>query len=134
VAGCRNSSGLGAQLLGAGGTHMALDQLTLTVTNAPTPFTFCLFFQGDVQINAGLGTHFNDGLSCAGGNIRRMGIKPVLGGTASYPGVGDSTISVAGGLPPTGGVRYYQCWYRNPQGPCGTFSNISSAVQVVWTP
>jgi len=134
VAGCRNSSGLGAQMLGAGNTQLSQDQLVLTMTNAPTPFSFCLFFQGDVQINAGLGTHFNDGLICAGGNIRRMGIKQVLGGSATYPHVGDTAISTAGNVPPSGAVRYYQCWYRNPHGPCGTFSNISNAVQVVWTP
>lgn len=134
VAGCRNSSGFGAQLLGSGTTSLSQDQLVFTMTHGPSPFTFCLFFQGDVQINGGLGTHFNDGLICAGGNIRRLGIKQVLGGTSMYPGVGDNPVSVAGGVPAGGGVRYYQCWYRNPAGPCGTFSNISSAVQVVWMP
>jgi len=132
--GCRNSSGLGGRLLGTGTTQVSQDQLVLTMTGGPTPFSFCLFFQGDVQINGGFGTHFNDGLICAGGNIRRMGIKQVLGGMSVYPELGDAAVSVAGGVPVGGAVRYYQCWYRNPAGPCGTFSNISSAVQVVWTP
>jgi hypothetical protein len=33
-----------------------------------------------------------------------------------------------------GGVRYYQLWYRNVPGLCGTFSNLSNGVSVVWIP
>ena len=37
-------------------------------------------------------------------------------------------------LPPAGAERFYQCWYRSVSGPCGTLSNISNGVQVIWTP
>ncbi len=132
--GCRNSSGVGAQLLGTGVTTLSSDQFAMTMTGGPTTFTFVLFFQGDVQLNGGFGAAFNDGLACAGGTIRRLGTKPAPGGVTSFPQPGDAMVSVLGAVPPTGAVRYYQCWYRNPTGPCGTFSNISNALQVVWSP
>ncbi len=134
MTGCTNSSGVGARLLGSGTTHPSQDNLVLTVTGCPTPFTYVLFFQGDVQTNGGFGSPFNDGLLCAGGTARRLAVKPALGGTTSYPQMGDTAIHTLGLVPATGATRYYQAWYRNPNGPCGTFSNISSAVQVVWTP
>ncbi len=133
--GCRNSSGLGGRLVGAGQTQLSNDQLVFTATNMPGSGNFCLFFQGDVQLNGGFGTPFNDGLVCAGGTFRRIATRPVVGGSATYPTVpGDTLIHIAGGVPLTGGARYYQCWYRNPAGPCGQFSNITNGVQVIWNP
>jgi hypothetical protein len=133
--GCRNSSGVGATMLGTGQTRISQDQLAFQVSGMPlAPGSFCLFFQGDAQINGGFGAQFNDGLVCAGGSIRRLAIKPIVSGTSSFPQAGDPAVSVVGLVPLAGAVRYYECWYRNPAGPCGTRSNISNAIQVVWTP
>jgi hypothetical protein len=119
---------------GTGMTQLSMDQLVFNVTGLPTTFTYALFFQGETQTNGGFGAPFNDGLVCAGAPTRRLGLKAAFGGVSSYPQPGDPAIHIAGGVPVTGAMRFYQCWYRNPSGPCGTFSNISNAVQVVWTP
>ncbi len=136
MSGCRNSANVaGAQLLGSGVTQLSNDQFSLNVTGIPaTSGLFCMFFQGDAQINGGLGSPFNDGLACAGGNIRRIGVKLTAGGAAMYPGVGNNPIHTQGLVPAGGGLRFYQCWYRSVFGPCGHLSNISNGVQVIWTP
>jgi hypothetical protein len=136
MSGCRNSAAPGgAQLLGAGVSQLSNDQFSLNVTGISAgPALFCLFFQGDAQINAGFGSPFNDGLACAGGNIRRIGIKLTTGGAATYPLAGDTPIHLQGLVPAAGGLRFYQCWYRNAFGPCHHLSNISNGVQVIWTP
>jgi hypothetical protein len=133
--GCRNSPTRGAKLVGSGTTQLSNDNLVLSVTDIVSgPSIFCMFFQGDQQINGGFGTHFNDGLACAGGTIRRLGIKLTVAGAAAYPQVGNVPIHIQGQVPAGGGLRFYQCWYRSVNGPCGTLSNISNGVQVIWTP
>lgn len=135
TAGCRNSTGNGARLVGAGMTSLASDQLVLSVTGMSLGMmNSCLFFQGDQQINGGFGTSFNDGLVCAGGVIRRLAVRSIVAGAASYPASGEVAISVVGLVPAAGAARYYQVWYRNQTGPCGTRSNISNGVQVIWVP
>jgi hypothetical protein len=133
--GCRNSTGQGAALTGVGMIQTSNDTLQFTCANMPTGGSiFCLFFQGDQQINGGFGAPFNDGRVCAGGNIIRLGSKLISGGMAFYPEPGDLPVHVKGLVPPAGGLRFYQCWYRNVLGPCGTFSNISNGILVIWTP
>jgi hypothetical protein len=48
---------------------------------------------------------------------------------------GDPRISVAGMVPPAGGQRHYQVFYRNAAAFCtpSTF-NLSNAVSVTWSP
>ena len=133
--GCRNSSGVGALLQGVGLQSVGNDQFVLSASGIPVSGQLaCLFIQGDAQINGGFGAPFNDGLVCAGGTILRLGVKITNNGTNSYPQVGDLPISQKGLIPPAGGVRYYQCWYRDVTGPCGTRTNISNAVRVIWIP
>jgi len=131
--GCVNSTGQGALLLGAGLTSLSSDSLVLTVTNLPIPggggSSFALFFQGDAQTNV----PFQDGRRCVAGAQVRLGTKAGTGGTTSYPQGGDLSVSVKGLVAgPT--ARYYQVWYRNVSGPCGTGSNISNGVSVIWVP
>jgi hypothetical protein len=59
---------------------------------------------------------------------------PHAGATASYPTGLDLPISTKGMVGAAGGVRYYQTWYRNVPGPCGTLSNLSNGVSVIWIP
>jgi hypothetical protein len=128
--GCLNTSGQGAMMTGSGNTQVSNDQLVMTVTNLPVATGFALFFQGTNQINV----PFQDGKRCVGGTQMRLKTQPIAGFMTSYPQGADPAVSVQGAVPVTGGVRYYQLWYRNVPGVCGTGSNVSNGLSVVWAP
>jgi hypothetical protein len=128
--GCLNSSGMGAMLVGSGLTQITNDQLTMTVTNMPVATGNALFFQGTSAVNH----TFGDGKRCVGGSQIRLKVQPFSGFTAMYPQGADPDVSIKGMVPVTGGVRYYQVWYRNVPGLCGTLSNLSNGLSVVWIP
>jgi hypothetical protein len=121
---------MGGMLIGTGQTQVTNDHLTLAITNLPAATGFALFFQGTVGINV----PFRDGKRCVGGSQIRIAIQPFSGFMSTYPAAGDPKISVKGAIPVTGSVRYYQVWYRNVPGLCGTLSNLSNGVSVVWVP
>jgi hypothetical protein len=125
-AGCRNSTGFGAQLVGNGTTSVSNDALVLSATRLTG--SLVLFMQGDALVSVTYG----DGHRCMGGHLIRLGHKTPAGGNAAYPTGSDLPISVRGGVPPIGGVRYYQALYRNNGGPCGSGTNITNGVSVVW--
>ncbi len=132
--GCVNSTGMGAMLVGTGLTSLSADGLSLNASNLPVPpsmggMGFALFFQGNTVTNV----PFADGRQCAGGSVIRLGTKSHTTGSTSYPQMGDQSVSMKGlvGAP---GVRYYQAWYRNPLGPCGTGSNLTNGLSVIWVP
>ncbi len=134
--GCLHSGGMGARLQGYSGStalnpSIANDRLVLHLLRTP-PSTAVLFFQGTVQVPAGVA--FGDGLRCVTGNQRRIALKQTCNGQVGLPEPGDLSISIAGGvvLP---GVYFYQAWYRNAVGFCtaATF-NLSNGVQVNWVP
>ena len=128
--GCSNSTGQGA-LLTAGGTNSAtLDDLTLLITELP-PSTPGLLFSGTTQLNGGNGQVFGDGLRCAGGGIKRLGVRIASGsGVATW---GPGLASGAGWV--SGDTRTFQLWYRDTSGsPCGGNFNLTNGVQVVYGP
>ncbi len=132
--GCLNSSGLGGMLLGSGLTSLSMDGLVLTASNLPVPpipggTNFILFFQGAAATNV----PFQDGIRCATGTQIRLGTKAHMGGSVSYPQMGDQSVSMKG-LVAGPGARYYQGWYRNGAGPCGTGSNLTNGLSVIWVP
>ena len=56
-------------------------------------------------------------MRCVGGQLKRLGLKIASGGIASYPGVGDPSISarsaaLGDGIAP-GSQRFYQVYYRD---------------------
>ncbi|MCK6446093.1 MAG: hypothetical protein L6Q99_06840 [Planctomycetes bacterium] len=121
--GCKNSSGVGAKLAASGSASVAADDLVLRVTQAAANKP-ALFFQG---VNT-IAVPFQDGILCAGGAIKRLQAV-----TLDASGAAQSTVSiVAQGAVVPGVTRTYQAWFRDPQGPCGTSSNLSSAVQLTW--
>jgi hypothetical protein len=132
--GCRNSTGLGAFLFGSGTSSVANDSLTLSAGGLPQPAfnqrSFALFLQGTAK----QATPFADGKSCIGGTTVRIATLSPFQGAAVYPLGVNPRISVVGAIPSTGGARYYQVWYRNSTGPCGTGSNLTNAVAVIWIP
>jgi Immunoglobulin I-set domain/Thrombospondin type 3 repeat len=127
--GCLNSTGEGGKLSGTGQTRVSSDALVLHASNMLQGV--CVYLQGDALTQA----PFGDGLRCASGVLTRLATKSIASGSSSFPQAGDPTISVKGHVPASGGVRYYQVFYRNPNGsPCGAFFNITSGVSVIWQP
>lgn len=129
-AGCRNSTGKGTRLRASGSAAGAGSQLVFDADQLP-PGKPALLFVGDNASAGGQGIAFLDGLRCAGGNVRRLGVR-----TASSTG----TASWGPGLSPGGGwqggeLQRFQAWYRDPTGsPCGNGANLSHGLQIQLQP
>lgn len=130
--GCANSAvSAGALLASSGTASVSADSAVLSATGM-TGAT-CVFFQGDAQQPPVI---VDDGLGCVTGAVIRLGTKSVVSGTSSYPQAGDLSLSVRGSIPPFGGTRYYQCFYRNAVAsfcPPST-SNRTNGVRIRWGP
>lgn len=128
--GCGNSATNGGGLSGSGSNFVSGDSFSLTASDVPGG-PVCLFFQGSSP--GTVGGAFGDGLLCANGSVVRIGFGALSGGTAIYPASGDAPISVKGGVPPEGGTRAYQVWYRDNALFCTSANyNLTSAVRVLW--
>lgn len=136
--GCANSmaGSMGARLTSSGTTSP--DTVVLSGSSM-LPTALCVFFQGTQQLAAG--ATFGDGVRCASGTLKRLGVKSCVEGAAYYPGSGDLSItrrSAALGDPiPSGGTRYYQVYYRDPNpafcaAPLGSTWNVTNGVVVTW--
>ncbi|MBL8860420.1 MAG: PQQ-dependent sugar dehydrogenase [Planctomycetes bacterium] len=133
--GCENSFGTGGgRLQAAGSARLSNDLLALTASGLP-PAGAALFFQGASAVGAGQGAPFGDGLLCATGDVRRLGVVTVSGGAAGLGGPGGTTLSVQGAIPPGGAVRVYQAWYRNSAPFCTSAAfNLTNGVRITWVP
>ncbi len=131
--GCRNSLGTDGRLRAGGVAAVAAD--TFVLLGSQMPNSSALYFQGTSQQNGGLGNVFGDGLRCASGSVLRLGTKTNTGNASQYPVPGDLPISVRGAIPPGGGTRHYQCWYRNAAAFCtaSTF-NLTNGLTATWVP
>jgi len=127
--GCANSGGGGATLAVLGTSSVLNDDLRLRLDGAQGPVPG-LLFSGEQQVNGGQGVIFGDGLRCAGGPVKRLGVMIADGsGSATW----------GPGLAPQGGwsggdTRYFQVWYRDTNGsPCGGGFNLTHGVAVDFT-
>jgi hypothetical protein len=126
--GCRNSLGVGAQLLGFGTDGIANDDLLLSALFLP-PNVPALLFVGTSAINNGLGSVLGDGLRCAGGSTTRLGIQFANGvGSITWGPAFAAQLGLG-----VGDTRYFQVWYRNNAGPCGSGYNLTNGLQVTFT-
>ncbi|MFT7670468.1 MAG: hypothetical protein ACI8X5_003177 [Planctomycetota bacterium] len=126
--GCANTTGLGAVLSPAGSASATTDDMVFTSTNM-IPGAPALMFNGTTDVNGGAGLTFGGGLRCAGGSIKRMGVRiPDATGTASWgPG-----LSASGGWG-AGDQRFFQAWYRDSaNAPCGSGFNVSNGLDVTF--
>ena len=132
--GCpNNASAEGARLSGRGLTSVAHDNLRLETEGAP-PSAAALYFQGAAAL---AGSPFGDGLRCASGSVRRLGIVASSAGASRWPPAGSgTTVSAAAAVPAAGGLRHYQAWYRDPSPTYCTDSrfNLTNGVTVTWIP
>ncbi len=133
--GCENSLGTGgARLVATGSARTGADTLALAADGLP-PAGSALFFQGDSALGGGQGTAFGDGLRCAGGSVRRLGVVSITAATAQIGGPAGISLSAVGLIPAAGGVRTYQTWYRNAAPFCTveTF-NLTNGSTLTWIP
>jgi hypothetical protein len=126
TAGCRNSTGIGASLAASGTSSIALDNLVLAASGMPASVP-AIFFGGTAMIAP---LPFGDGLRCAGGSITRFTMPTLT--TAS----GD--LSTGPGMAGAFGIAIgdfwnFQCWFRDPSGPCSNGWNTTSAHSVTFT-
>jgi hypothetical protein len=130
--GCANSLSSGGRLRASGNASLSAD--TLLLLGSGMTGGSALYFQGNVQLNGGLGGVWGDGLLCTGGSAIRLGTKHNTGGASHYPAPSDALLSVRG-MVTTPGTRNYQIWYRDPASFCtsDTF-NFTNGLQVVWSP
>jgi hypothetical protein len=126
-AGCVNSSGSGAMLVGEGSASVAADSLYFRATQLP-PGRFAMMVAGTADVNGGLGLPFGDGMMCTSGTSVSFGVKlsNAAGEAAFGPGLGG-----LGGFQP-GTSRYFQVIYRDSSAmsPCGLRFNTSNGVRV----
>jgi len=122
----------GARLSAIGAASLSADTLLLSTT-ALEPNQSGLYFQADNDLSPGI--TWGDGLRCAGGSLRRLGVRfsdwTGSSNTSGFP----LSISAKAGNISAGDTKYYQCWYRNPtDSPCLSDFNQSNGVAVTWWP
>jgi hypothetical protein len=133
--GCANSINPGGAVLDASG-NASLSADTLVLAGAGMPNAPVLYFQGTSQAGTGGGgVVFGDGLRCVAGSVLRLGVHVNAGGSSQYPIAGEASVSIRGLIQSPGGVRDYQCWYRNSAAFCtaSTF-NLTNGLEVLWLP
>jgi hypothetical protein len=133
--GCVNSTGRGAILAAGGSSSVASDELVLEARDLP-PDKSAIVFMGGGQTQVPLG----DGLrvvTTGGVGLRRfpMQTSDAEGWLTFGPGIAGLTQSVTSSTTITAGsVWNFQCWYRDPSGPCANATNLTNGVQVAFTP
>ena len=134
-AGCANGQyASGALLSGTGTASLANDTLVLigeyTENNQSG-----LYFQANNDLSPG--NVWGDGLQCAGGQLKRLGVRFADGSGNSDTSAWTTPISVKAGNIMVGDTKYYQCWYRNQSTPaCGSGINefnLSNGLAVTFT-
>jgi len=131
--GCANGVfASGARLSVSGTASLTADTLVLAATGLE-PSNSGLYFQANNDLSPG--NLWGDGLQCAGGQLKRLGVRfsdtAGYSDTSGYP----QPISVKAGNINAGDTKYYQCWYRNPtSSPCGSDFNASNGFAVTWAP
>jgi hypothetical protein len=129
--GCANSSGWGALLYNLGGASVGAGDTAIHVVRLPAN-KFGMVYMGTSPMNPGsTGVVFGDGLRCVKGFIKRFALHS-SGAAGSFaqidPGATAPTLVLAGT------TWFFQAWYRDPTGPCGTAQNLSNALRIDFQP
>jgi FG-GAP repeat len=127
-AGCVHSGGVGATLGAAGSNSVLADDVALHASRL-SPITASILFAGDA-IGSNPGASFGDGLKCARGMTRRFGARMSDAGGAAAWGPGLNAL----GAWSAGSTRYFQTWFHDASGPCGTSFNFTNAVAITFAP
>jgi len=137
TAGCANSTGSGALLVGAGSASVAADDLRLVATSVPANQSG-IVFMGGAQVRV----PFGDGLRCASAGATGIFRFPVrnsgpTGTLVEGPGIVAWSLGHFGpaGQIAAGQTWQMQAWYRDPVGgPCGNAHNLSNGLSVTFVP
>ena len=135
--GCANGVFLsGAKLTGSGTASLGADTLVLAATGLD-PNNSGLYFQANDDLSPGI--LWGDGLQCAGGALKRLGVRFSDPTGASDTSAWTTSISVRAGNVLAGDTKHYQLWYRDTSGgqPCGVGINdfnSTNGYAVTWTP
>lgn len=128
-AGCPTSLGAGAVLSAAGSASLLANDLTFQASGV-LPGQSATLFVGDNALNGGAGTPFGDGLRCAGGNLRRLGLQVADSfGNASW----GPALAAQGGWS-AGDLRRFQVGFRDPANTCGNSFNLTQGIEVRFGP
>jgi hypothetical protein len=123
-----------SNITSGGSVSLALDDLVLTTTQVPTSVSGQFFMGGDPKPP----TPFYDGLRCVQSPTFRYALGNSGGGASFTLGPGIAATAAArfgpAGTPQAFENWYFQTWYRDPTGPCGQLSNLSSVVKVTFVP
>ncbi|MGK0219471.1 MAG: hypothetical protein ACI9HE_002973, partial [Planctomycetota bacterium] len=138
-AGCENSTGAGATLMGMGSSSVFEDDLMLVMDQLPAS-QFGIVFMGEASL--GTPVVLKDGSRCVSpGSLSLYRFLPAFASSGSGSASVSSVIdySCGGSLPTaacitSGATWYFQGWYRDPSGPCGQGSNLTNGLAVVFTP
>ena len=134
-AGCANSTLVGGLLKAHGTTSVSSDDLTLSATQLP-PSTFAMLLGSRAQRNI----PFRDGRLCVGGSGMRIW-RFQLRNSRQYGAAvfGDGLVArslsffSATGHIATGDTWYFQTFYRDTLGPCGTGGNLTNNVEITFS-
>ncbi|TDJ74946.1 MAG: hypothetical protein E2O39_04360 [Planctomycetota bacterium] len=135
-AGCVNAGGQGAFLTGRGTASVSIDDLTLSLTQIP-PNQFALFYMGATPIQL----PFGNGILCSGaGGYGQFRFDIVNSGAGGFVSLGPGIVQYSeGNFPVTGHIVtgftwFFQVWYRDAQGLCGSSFNTSNAFMATFQP
>ena len=106
---------------------MAAADLRLHVIDCP-PNQFTIFFMGQAQNEV----PFADGWLCVAGQIWRYDVTTT--GSSGIPSQSIDMVTPPSTLITVGSTWDFQNWFRDPQGPGGTGSNLSNAIEVLFCP
>jgi hypothetical protein len=133
TAGCANSTGSGGLLAASGTTSLSAGNLVLSASSLP------LSKLGMVYMGTGAAfAPFADGLRCIGGQTYRFSAQS-SGSTGSFslgpgiPALSCSSFPTAGCIT-SGSTWRFQAWHRDPDGPCGSGSNLTNGLVVTFVP
>jgi hypothetical protein len=133
MGGCAHALGNGAALtVSAGGPSLAVDDLQILAAGMPPHRTALLL----ASARTAAPVAFGNGQMCLGGPIRRLGIASADDmGNAVWNDIAPRVAGLANWLGPIPGspVRF-QAWYRDASALCGSGTNLTSALQVSFTP
>ncbi len=133
--GCKNSSGFGARLTGAGSTSVAADDLVIDAFQLPANRAG-RFYMAPIMNHL----PFGDGFLCAGAAGYPTFRFPVAtsGPNGSFE-LSHVVGYAAAHFPSNGQVLAgetwnFQAWTRDPSGPCGSTFNTTNAYSVTFVP
>jgi hypothetical protein len=133
--GCLNSNGTGAAMTWACSTSAGADNLALLTSGMPAGKSSIMFMSTNFSPAP---TPFFDGRKCLASPTLRwpLTMSNAFGSVSYGPNLSSQSLVRFGpsGHLAAGTTWGFQTWFRDPTGPCGDLTNLSSAVRATFTP